>query len=189
MAEMSTRPAGVLLSLQEYVMLEEHTHLKFEYFRGIVRAMSGASRAHILIAQNLAFSLHAKLPNCRAYTSDLRVKTPSGLWTYPDVVLTCGLEEIVEPAETVANPILIAEVLSESTADYDRGEKFELYRSVRSLRDYLLIEQDGIDVEHRWRDGELWRTFRYTSQEDEIRLTGVALTLHVRDLFTGTATP
>lgn len=187
---MSSRPAANLLSLQEYVMVEEEAHRRFEYFRGEIRAMSGASRAHNEIAQNLARSLFALRERaCKTYISDLRVKTPSGLWTYPDVVLTCGKQEIVDPVETLANPILIAEVLSESTAEYDRGAKFELYRSIPSFRDYLLIEQDSIAVEHRWRDGEEWRVAKYTSREDVIHLTGVPLDVHVGDLFAGIAIP
>jgi len=187
---MSTRPAGTLLGLDEYVMIEEQSHLRFEYFRGQIRAMSGASRAHVRIMRNLARLLDSLEPRgCHIYTSDMRVKTPSGLWTYPDVVLSCGLEEIVEPGETLANPIVLAEVLSPSTADYDRGEKFELYRSIPSLRDYLLIDQEGIHVEHRWRDGEEWHSATFTSNDDVIRLTGVPFALHVNDLFTGTATP
>lgn len=187
---MSSRPTATLFSLDEYVMLEQQTHLRFEYFQGVVRAMSGASRAHIRITRNLARLLDALEPRgCHIYTSDMRVKTPSDLWTYPDVVLTCGLEEIVEPDETIANPLLIAEVLSPSTADYDRGAKFELYRAIASMRDYILIDQYSTHVEHRWRDGDEWHSVTFTSEDDVIRLTGVPLTLHVRDLFTGTATP
>jgi len=170
-------------------MLEEQSHLRFEYFRGEIRAMSGASRAHIRVMRNLGRLLDALEPRgCHVYTSYMRVKTPSGLWTYPDVVLTCGLEEIVPPSETIANPILLAEVLSDSTADYDRAEKFELYRSIPSHRDYLLIEQSPVRVEHRWRDGDEWHSATFTSNDDVIRLTAVPFEIHVGDLFTGTAT-
>jgi len=171
-------------------MIEEQSHLRFEYFRGEIRAMSGASRAHNEIAQNLAFAMRPlRDRGCKTYISDLRVKTPSGLWTYPDVVLTCGKQEMVEPSETVANPVVLAEVLSDSTADYDRAEKFKLYRSIPSLRDYLLIDQSSIHVEHRFRDGDEWRSATFTSNDDVIRLTAVPLEIHVGDLFTGTTRP
>jgi len=94
-----------------------------------------------------------------------------------------------DPLETVTNPAVIVEILSDATRNFDSGAKSELYRSIPSLRDYLLIDQEGIHVEHRWRDGEEWHSATFTSNDDVIRLTGVPFALHVNDLFTGTATP
>jgi len=94
-----------------------------------------------------------------------------------------------DPLETVTNPAVIVEILSDATRNFDSGAKFEHYRSIPSLRDYLLIEQSFVHVEHRWRDGEEWHSATFTSNDDVIRLTGVPFALHVNDLFTGTATP
>jgi len=84
----------------------------------------------------------------------MRVTTPSGLWTYPDISIVRGEAELIGHDEetTLTNPVVLVEVLSDSTRDYDRGEKFELYRSIPTLRHYLLIEQRMARVEHRWRN-------------------------------------
>jgi Uma2 family endonuclease len=78
----------------------------------------------------------------------------------------------------VTNPIVVAEVLSASTRDYDRGQKFDLYRTTATLRDYLLVDQYTVDVEHRFLDGGRWLSNRYTSRDDVIELKGIAMTLH-----------
>ena len=107
--------------------------------------------------------------------------TASGLYTYPDAVVICG--PIILSGETITNPTVLVEVLSPSTRAYDQGEKFELYRSIPTLRDYLLIEQNTIDVEHRWRDGDQWSSERKTSLEDVIRLNSIEVDLRIADLY------
>ena len=113
--------------------------------------MAGASVAHNDITANLVGALRLSLrgTGCRAFANDLRVLTPGGLYTYPDAVVICGRIELtpVRP-DTVTNPVLLAEVLSEATRDYDRGEKFSLYKALPTLREYLLIEQNQVAVDH-----------------------------------------
>lgn len=170
-------------SLDEYLTLEEMSNVRHEYFEGEMFAMSGGSRDHNQIAQNFsrAFdSLRAR--GCRVYVSDLRVKTPSGLYTYPDAMVTCASLATDNP-ETVTNPIVIAEVLSTSTRDYDRGQKFELYRTIPTLRDYVLIDQYSISVEHRFQDGSKWGSKRYTSRDDVVQLRGVEVALDVNSIY------
>lgn len=103
----------------------------------------------------------------------MRVRTPSGLYTYPDVSIVCGPAEIahIQGTETIGNPIVLVEVLSESTGDYDRGQKFDLCRSIPTLRDYILIEQARVEVEHRFLADGAWTSRTIT--EGALRLTGV----------------
>jgi Uma2 family endonuclease len=137
---------------KEYLALERQAQIKSEYLNGEIFAMSGASRRHNLITVNIAAELYAQLRQqpCEVYTSDMRVKiSPTGLYTYPDVVVACK-EPQFEDAEidTLLNPTLIVEVLSQSTADYDRGGKFEHYRSLDSFQEYLLVAQDRCHIVH-----------------------------------------
>jgi len=173
------------LSVEEYLTLEEGSNLRHEYFDGEMLAMSGGSRNHNQIAQNLTREFdHLRSSGCRAYVTDLRLNTPAGLFTYPDVMLICGPAKLTpHNPETVTNPVLIAEVLSDSTRDYDRTQKFDLYREIAALRDYLLIDQYSIDVAHRYLAGMRWESKRYTKREDVFKLTGVEVTLHVDALY------
>lgn len=148
---MSLQPKP-LLSREEYLVLERAAAYKSEYFRGEVFAIAGASPSHVLIVTNIVAALHGQLRQspCSVYSTDLRVKVgASGLYTYPDVVVICG-EMLFDDAlkDTVLNPTLIVEVLSDSTKDYDRGEKFEQYRKIPSFVEYVLVAQDHCHVEH-----------------------------------------
>jgi len=147
--------------------------------------MAGGSIEHSRIVNNLFRAIDPLIgPDCEAHLGNTRAATPSGLYTYPDLMIVCGPPQLVPNEPTsVTNPVVIAEVLSKSTADYDRGEKFRLYRTIPTLCDYLVIDQYRIDVEHRWRDGSEWPTAGYVRREDEIALTGVTLTLRVGALY------
>ena len=132
----------------EYLALERENGVRSEYSGGEIFAMAGASRRHNLICLNIGASLWTQLRDrhCEVYSSDMRVLVPAtGLYTYPDVVVVCGEPEF-EDAEldTLLNPTLIVEVLSDSTADYDRGAKFEQYRTVPSLQEVLLVAQQEV---------------------------------------------
>ncbi|MBX2901499.1 MAG: Uma2 family endonuclease [Cyclobacteriaceae bacterium] len=128
---------------QEYLELERKAERKSEYFKGEIFAMSGASWQHNVISGNLYAFLHQKLKSkgCRPYGSDLRVHIPhNSLYTYPDISVVCGKEEFVDAQfDTLLNPTFICEVLSPSTADYDTGGKFTLYRSIESLKEYWVL--------------------------------------------------
>jgi len=112
----------------------------------------------------------------------MRVSTPSGLYTYPDASIICG-PKISNAAETINNPIVIVEVLSDSTRNYDRGEKFDLYRSIPALRHYLLIEQNFHRVEHRRLESDgSWST---DSPSDTVHLSGVGIDLEIAEIYDG----
>jgi Uma2 family endonuclease len=136
---------------EEYLEIERRAERKSEYFQGEMFAMAGASFAHVVIVGNLGRELGNRLEAgpCSVYSSELRLRVaPNGLFTYPDVMVICGGPEFADDrTDTVVNPVLIVEVLSESTEAYDRGGKFEQYRKLPSLLEYLLVAQDAPRIE------------------------------------------
>ena len=133
---MSSAAVGLRYTPEQYLALERRAEFRNEYDNGTIRAMSGASRLHNLIAGNLHGEIRSQLRDrpCESYVTDMRVRvTPAGLYTYPDVVVVCG-EPRFEDGEldTLLNPTVLAEVLSPSTAAYDRGRKFAQYQRLDS---------------------------------------------------------
>jgi Uma2 family endonuclease len=135
-----------LLSPEEYLAGERLAAVRSEYCRGEIFAMAGASWEHTLIKDNLAGEARDQLKSgpCRVLTSDLRVKVKAtGLYTYPDIVVVCDKPQFEDKvADTLLNPRVIVEVLSDSTEKYDRGSKFGHYRQVPSIQEYVLVAQD-----------------------------------------------
>ena len=177
-------------SVDEYLAMEATSEIRHEYLHGSIVAMSGGTFDHNQITLNLRDAIRARRDHgCRAFVSDIRVMMPSGLYTYPDVVVICGAPMLMPGKGTTAtNPVVLAEVLSSDTAAYDRGKKFELYKSIATFRDYLLIDQYKIDVEHRWRDGETWKSARYKAGES-FELTGIPLAIAVDALYEDVTIP
>lgn len=174
-------------SLAEYLELERSTRLRHEYFRGEVFAMGGASEAHNSIVANVLGELRERLKGrpCRVYPSDMRVKVDrSGLYTYPDVVLVCGPPRFEQPGETLLNPTLLVEVLSDSSEAYDRGRKSEQYRSLATLTDYLLIAQDRLLVEHfsRQSDGR-WILNAMDQVTDSLLIESIGCDLPLVEIY------
>lgn len=138
-------------SVEAYLECERAAEVRHEYLAGEVFAMVGASEPHNLIVTNVVAGLHQQLKGrpCKIYAADMRVKVaPSGLYTYPDVVVVCGPGQFDdEQRDTLLNPTLLIEVLSASTEAYDRGDKFEHYRKLASLAEYILIAQDRPHVD------------------------------------------
>ena len=153
-------PTKKFITPDEYLALEEQADHKSEYYNGEISAMSGASNNHNLITGNVHAALHQLLSKrpCRTYVNDMRLLTgPKGLYTYPDVMVVCGkIEFAPKRDDTVMNPVVIVEVLSDSTKGYDRGEKFAMYRKILSLKEYVMIDQTQPYVEHYRRDGHFW---------------------------------
>lgn len=176
------------LTVQEYLALERSSETRREFFRGQVFAMSGASRAHNIIALNIGtrFNLQLKDRDCEAYVSDMRVKVDTtGLYTYPDVVVVCD-EPQFEDAEfdTLLNPLLIVEVLSKSTESYDRGKKFEHYRQLKSLTAYVLVSQDHPHIEcfSRGTDG-IWQLTEATGLDAAIHIPALDCRLTLAEVY------
>lgn len=140
------------LTEEVYLQYERTSVLKNEYYNGHIYAMAGASENHNLIAMNIAAILraHVRGGTCRAYPSDMRVKVvQTGLNTYPDFTVVCGPPQFVNPEkrDTLTNPIVIIEILSPSTESYDRGEKFQHYRTIDTLQEYILVAQNKYRIE------------------------------------------
>jgi Uma2 family endonuclease len=189
---------------EEYLELERDAPYKSEYYGGRIypmgdfegdtpEAMSGARSRHNAIRENLSGELHAtfkKKGGCRTFSADQRVHIPSnGLYTYPDLLVVCGKPEYLDDeSDTLTNPIVLVEVLSKSTAGYDRGEKFALYRRIPTLREYLILDSRRVGVE-LWRKNEFgfWLLALETDQPtDELIFESLGVTLLVGDLYANT---
>lgn len=143
--------ARKFLTGEEYLNYERNSSTKHEFFRGELFAMAGAKEKHYLIVTNLIRDLSTPLKKtpCRVYPSDMRVRvSASGLYTYPDISLVCETPNFADGRnDTLLNPSVIMEVLSESTESYDRGKKFELYRTLPSLKEYILVSSEQKKIE------------------------------------------
>lgn len=177
------------ISPEEYLELEREADYKSEYFQGEVFAMAGAGRNHNRITANLGGEMYIFLKgkSCRSYSSDLKVHIPdNGLYTYPDLLVVCGKEQFVDDkTDTLLNPRIIVEVLSKSTASYDRGEKFQLYRSIPSLEEYVLIDSQRVAAEvFRKSEQGFWSLMSESyTLEGSIELASIGLTLPMRDIY------
>jgi Uma2 family endonuclease len=184
---MSTSPEK-RYSPEEYLALERRAEHKSQFFDGEIFAMSGASRRHNLIAMNIGRELSAQLKGrtCEVYPSDMRVKvSPTGLYTYPDVVVVCGEPRFEDDRDdTLLNPTVVIEVLSPSTEDYDRGRKAEQYRQIESLAEYVLVAQDRhhVEIHRRQKSGEwlLWETNR---PDDTAKLRSIGCELPLVEMY------
>ncbi|NOT54552.1 MAG: Uma2 family endonuclease [Deltaproteobacteria bacterium] len=175
------------LTAEQYLALERQAQYRSEYINGFIFAMAGASRRHNLIAGNVFGELRAQLRGrpCEAYINDMRVKVSvTGLYTYPDVVALCGQPDFEDThLDTLLNPSVIVEVLSDSTEAYDRGEKFAHYRRLESLRDYLLIAQNQVRVEHYVRQGDNWLLSEASVLDGAIHLSSINCEVVLRDIY------
>jgi Uma2 family endonuclease len=178
----------------EYLALEASSDVKHEYLEGQIYAMAGGTPEHAALAAVVIGLLFPQLRagRCRALDADLRVRVrTTGLATYPDVTVVCGPRELdPEDAQAVTNPTLIVEVLSPSTKDYDRGDKFEHYKHLASLRQYVLVSQDERLVEV-WTRGAADREWSSrTSRDGEIAsLDAIAAQLDVTELYEAAKEP
>jgi Uma2 family endonuclease len=174
------------LSEGQYLQIERRADFKSEFFDGEMFARAGGSRAHSLIAANLVRELGNRLKGrpCVVFNSDLRVKVEAtGLLTYPDLSVVCGPERFLEE-DTLLNPVLLAEVLSESTEAYDRGLKFGHYRQIPSLREYLLVSQTEARIEQFVRqDSGHWVLRDAVGLEAALELPSLNITLALAEAF------
>ena len=173
---------------EEYLAIERQSEIKHEYFAGEMFAMVGASKRHNLITANIIRILGNQLLErpCNVYPSDMRVKVnATGKYTYPDVVVACE-EEQFDDAEndTLLNPVVVIEVLSEPTEAYDRGKKFEQYQFIESLTAALLIAQGPFRIEQYVRHSDReWRYSEYHDADDVVKISVINCELTLKDVY------
>ena len=184
---MSTVPKR-LLTAAEYLAQERCASFKSEYYQGETFAMAGATREHNLIVGNLVREVGNGLKGgkCEVYPSDMRVKiSATGLYTYPDVTVICGGPEFEdEQGDTLLNPTVLFEVLSDSTEAYDRGTKAAHYRRLPSVKEYVFIAQDRPLVERyvRQADGG-WTLREVTCVDQNVDLDGIPVRLPMSEIY------
>lgn len=186
---MSTPAHEIHHDYGDYLALEASSNVKHEFLRGQIYAMAGGTPEHAALAAAVIGLLFPQLRGsaCRAYDADLRVRTPSGLTTYPDVTIVCGgTARDAEDRQAVTNPVLIVEVLSRSTEEYDRGDKFEHYKSIESLRQYVLVahQQRAIEV---WSRGDAGDWTSATAHDGDAAQLAIGARLDVRELYDAAA--
>ena len=171
----------------EYLHLERAATYRSEYFRGEIFAMAGGSPQHSRIKTNVISQLNSRLKGqpCTTYDSDLRIKCPTGLYTYPDASVICAeLEFDDDQRDTVLNPTLLIEVLSKSTEAYDRGKKFDNYRTIPSLREYVLVSQDEPTIQRFLRnDDNTWTLTAVAGLDQTIPLRSIGIDLPLSEVY------
>ena len=196
-------PPNRRYTLDEYLELEAKSpHEKFEYREGIVinmreaLAMAGGSSEHAVITVNISSGIHSRLKgrDCRVYSPDARVRIPkSTLYTYPDVGVVCGEPQVDSDrfgVQTLLNPNLIVEVLSPSTEDYDRGRKFELYREISSLREYVVVWQTQPRVQTFFRrDDGGWSFDAFAGMDAVAKLLSLNIELPLSEVYANVTLP
>jgi Uma2 family endonuclease len=172
----------------EYLSMERNSREKHEFAFGEIYAMGGASARHVEIVGNIVRELGNQLRQrpCRIYSTDLRLCVDTDhRYTYPDVAVVCDQPRFLDDElDTLLNPDLIVEVLSESTRNYDRGDKFQQYRGIPSFREYLLVDQAKPHVERysKQNDGT-WSLWETDSLDDVIHLESIAVTLPASEIY------
>lgn len=183
-------PEKEFITVEKYLELERVALDKHEYYQGEIFAMSGASFRHNVIFKNTYGNLFSKLKAkpCQPYGSDLRIHVPKNtLYTYPDISIICGKPEMTDSTlDTVTNPAVIIEILSKSTMDYDRGQKFALYRDIDSLKEYILIDSLSVRVEKFTKntDGS-WTLRDYKEISDGFEIETIGEPLLLTEIYEG----
>jgi Uma2 family endonuclease len=187
MVYMASLPTTTPLTEEQYLQIERKAETKSEFHDGRMFAMAGGSLNHSLIAASMVALLHRQMPSgCRTFTSDLQIKAAAvGLFTYPDCGVYCGDPQFYgNQTDVILNPLLIVEVLSPSTEGYDRGKKFELYRTIDSFREYLIVHQDRRRVEHYSRqDDGSWLLRDHAGAGDSVVIARLNLQIPLTDLY------
>jgi Uma2 family endonuclease len=177
-------------SIEEYLAMEESATEKHEYYSGGIFAMSGAKMPHNIISVNILVELGNKLKGkkCRTFNSDMRIHIEANtLFSYPDISIVCGEPETLNNDNwNILNPAVIIEVLSPSTRNYDRGEKFKLYRDIPTLKEYILVDSESIHIEiFRLNATRHWELEEYNAVEEMLFIQTVNEHIALADIYTG----
>jgi len=178
------------ITIEEYLEMESTSLEKHEYYKGEIFAMSGALVPHNRIAKNfltiLAFKLRGK--TCEPFGSDQRIHIEANtLFTYPDISIICGeLLTLNNDNWNVLNPSVIIEVLSKSTKNYDRGEKFKLYRDIPTLKEYILVDSESIHIEvFRLNENNHWELEEYNSFIALLEIKAIHESFLINEIYEG----
>jgi Uma2 family endonuclease len=178
-------------TIEEYLQMERASDVKHEYYKGEIFAMSGAGNRHNIIFSNvfIDIGIQLKKTSCRPYGSDMRMHIPENtLFTYPDISIYCGDPITIDKEEdTIIQPTIIIEILSKSTRNYDQGMKFKLYKDIPTLKEYMLIDTEKIDVNvFRVNTHNHWEQEQYTTLQETVLLPTVGISLSMQDIYLNT---
>lgn len=185
MKQLARNDAPERMSLSDFLAWEEAQPLRHERVGGRVWAMTGGTLAHNRIGLNVFSALRTRLAGtgCEAFALDVRVVTPRGDVMYPDVVVACG--ERRDTDKELSDPVVVIEVLSDSTAARDHGFKRWAYATIPSLAHYVLISQDALEAEVATADGEIWRSIILRDTVASLRLDALGLEIPLAEVFAG----
>jgi len=181
MADIGLKP----MSLVEFLAWEDRQELRYEYDGGVVTAMTGGTAAHSRIKVNLTVALHAALKGtpCRVHVDDLQVRTDVSV-RYPDVAVIC--DRVADNDRVLANPIVLIEVLSDSTANEDRGAKWVNYRAHASLQHYVMVSQSEPLAEMYTRQGDIWSYRVIAGLDASLHLPAIDATISLATIYEDT---
>ncbi len=178
----------IIISAKEYLEEERKSAQNNEYYKGEIFAMAGATKAHNAIVAALLGELYGFLKgkSCKVYPSDLRVHNrENSLYTYPDVIVVCGEEKYLDDEfDTLLNPTVLVEVLSPATEDYDRGTKFKLYRTIPSLKNYILVSSTEYAAEiYTRKENNEWVLNTAKEKNSNIHISAIDCDLALSDIY------
>ena len=173
-------------TVEEYLAFEQESDVKYEYIDGEIYAMSGCTDKHSSIAVNCTTELgiQTRGKKCRVFNSDMKVKVSDIKYVYPDFSVVCGPAEFSDDKHTMLkNPTLVAEVMSESSVDYDKGSKADYYRGLPSVQAYLVIDQEKVFAQLYTRQASGWHLREYTTLNDVIPLDNINCSLQMSEIY------
>ena len=176
-----------LLTAEDYLAKERAAEFKSQFYHGEMFAMAGASKEHNRINANLVRTVGNALVGgeCETYSRDMRLKiSPTGLYTYPDIVIVCGVAEFEDGTnDTLLNPRVVFEILSDSTELFDRGRKFDHYQTLDSVKEYILVAQNRPRIERFVRQNSDWVLTKFEGLDSDFTLTSVNVRIPMKDIF------
>ena len=175
------------LTKEQYLAIERAAEFRSEFLDGEMFAMAGGSNRHGLIQRNLFGELYMALRGgaCGPFGYDSRVRVSSEAYVYPDVTVVCGRQRTADEHDDILiNPVAIFEVLSPSTEKYDRGLKFQLYRTIDSLKDYVLVNHEQVRIEQFTRQSDgTWTLRDYLGPDEELKIESIGAAIPLRRIY------
>ena len=172
---------------EQYLAIDRAAEFRSEFVDGAMIAMSGGSMRHARLQQNISAGLDtpSRDRGCEVFGSDFRVRVSRHMYAYPDISLVCGEPRLAdEHQDILLNPVVIFEVLSPSTEKYDRGIKFQHYRTIDSLKEYILVDQEQIRIERYFRQPDnTWSLRDHQSLQEELKIESIGVSLPLSRIY------